>query len=374
MSVTAAGLGDPLGARGRPPFDTSPAGESLGRMRDASKSIALSGLAAGLAWLIARHVAGHAVPFFAPVAAVTVVGLTLGRRSGRALELVVGQALGIMCADLLVGQIGTGAVQIGLVVALSMTVAVLIVPSPLLALQAAISGVLVATVQGPATGLSGARFLDALIGGGVALVLSTVVFPTNPLALIPRRGGPLLSEFALALEEIADGLETMDLATAGHALARARSLDTLRERLAEAVQASREAVSFSPRRRSARGAVATQQALAAQLDHAVRNTRVLARRARRAVADGETVPPQLIGAIRALSGTVRALNLAARAPERVAPERAVLNAAALANACLRSEQSLSVSVLIAQVRSVVADFLLALGLDEDDALGAIDRA
>jgi hypothetical protein len=31
-------------------------------------------------------------------------------------------------------------------------------------------------------------------------------------------------------------------------------------------------------------------------------------------------------------------------------------------------------VLIAQVRSVVADFLLALGLDEEDALGAIERA
>lgn len=37
-------------------------------MRHASKSIALSGLAAGLAWLVARYVAGHAVAFFAPAA------------------------------------------------------------------------------------------------------------------------------------------------------------------------------------------------------------------------------------------------------------------------------------------------------------------
>ena len=373
MSV-AAKRGDRLGAHSRPALRVAAGRESLRRVREASKPIALSGLAAGLAWLIARHVAGHTAPFFAPVAAVTVVGLTVGQRATRALELVVGQALGILCADVLVWQIGSGAVQIGFVVTLAMVVAVLIAPGSLLAQQAAISAVLVAAVQLPGSGLSGARFADALIGGGVALLLNTVVFPTNPLALIPRRGGPLLSEFALALDEIADGLQAMDIATADRALARARSLDALRERLAEAVQASREAVSFSPRRRSARAAVHTQQVLAVQLDHAVRNTRVLARRARRAVTDREQVPSQLIGAVRALSRTVRALDLAAHAPERVAPERSVLQAAALANASLRSGQSLSVSVLIAQVRSVVADVLLALGLDEEDALGAIDSA
>jgi hypothetical protein len=36
------------------------------RLRDAAKPIALSALAAALAWLIAREVAGHAAPFFAP--------------------------------------------------------------------------------------------------------------------------------------------------------------------------------------------------------------------------------------------------------------------------------------------------------------------
>jgi uncharacterized membrane protein YgaE (UPF0421/DUF939 family) len=373
MILTAAKPRDRLRLAGPLSRPTS-SREALWRARETSKPIALSGLAAGLAWLIARHLAGHALPFFAPVAAVTVVGLTVGQRATRALELVVGQALGILCADLLVMQIGTGAAQIGLVVALAMTTAVLIAPGGLLAQQAAISAVLVATVQRPGSGLAGARFIDALIGGGVALLLNTVVFPTDPLALIPRSGGPLVDEFALTLDEIADGLQTMDLATAGRALTRARSLDELREQLAGAVQASHETVSFSPRRRSSRAAVATQQVLAEQLDHAVRNTRVLARRARRAVADREEVPSHLVGAVRALSAAVRSIDLAADAPEVVVPKRSVLRAAALANTCLRSGQALSVSVLIAQVRSVVADFLLALGLEEEDALGAIDAA
>jgi uncharacterized membrane protein YgaE (UPF0421/DUF939 family) len=341
-------------------------------MRETAKPIALSALAAGLAWLIARHLAGHAAPFFAPVAAVIVVGLTAGQRVTRALELVVGQALGILCADLLVGQIGTGAAQIGLVVALAMSVAVLIAPGALLAQQAAISGVLVVVLQHPGSGLSGARFVDAMIGGGVALLLNTVVFPTDPLALIARRGDPLLSEFARTLEEVADGLQTSDGAAVERALARARSLDALRERLAEAVQASGEIVSFSPRRRSARAAVATERVLTAQLDLAVRNARVLARRARRAVADAETIPEELPAALRALAATVRELNLSARNPASVAPQGSVLHAARLANACLRTGRSLSVTVLIAQVRSLVTDLLLALGLDEEAALRAID--
>jgi hypothetical protein len=42
----------------------------LRRWRSAALPIAQGALAAGLSWLIAVHIAGHCVPFFAPVAAV----------------------------------------------------------------------------------------------------------------------------------------------------------------------------------------------------------------------------------------------------------------------------------------------------------------
>jgi hypothetical protein len=129
MPVAAAERGDCFDARWRTTLRTASSRESLRRMREARKPIALSGLAAALAWLIARDVAGHAVPFFAPVAAVIVVGLTGGQRATRALELVVGQALGILCADLLVAQIGSGGAQIGLVVVLAMMAAVRSAPA-----------------------------------------------------------------------------------------------------------------------------------------------------------------------------------------------------------------------------------------------------
>jgi uncharacterized membrane protein YgaE (UPF0421/DUF939 family) len=344
------------------------------RLRETAKPIGSSALAAALAWLIARDMAGHSAPFFAPVAALMVSGLTVGQRALRAVELTVGQALGILSADLLVTQIGKGSAQIGLVVGIAMAVAVLLGPGALLAQQAAISGVLVVVLQPPGSGLSGARFVDALIGGGVALILNTVVFPTNPLQHVRRRGLPLLGQLAQTLEQIAEALQSMDRGVADAALAHARALDLLAGRLTEAVGASREVASLSPRRRSARGAVATQQAVAGQLDFAVRNTRVLARRARRAVEQQEPIPSSLIDAVLALAEVVRGLDLCAATPERVAGRELALHAAACANASLHCNRSLSVTVLIAQVRSLVQDLLIAVGLEEEDAMAAIDAA
>ena len=296
-------------------------GARLQRLRHAAKPIALSALAAGLAWVIARDLVGHAAPFFAPVAAVIVVGLTVGQRATRALELVAGQALGILSADLLVARIGTGAAQIALVVALGMTVAVLVGPGALLAQQAAISGVLVAVLQPPGSGLSGARFVDALIGGGVALVLNAIVFPTNPLALMRERGRPLLSEFARTLDEIADGLETLDGAAADQALARARSLDELRAQLRQGRRGKRRgrepfaAAPFRPR-----GGCDT-----ARRDRAAGPGRPERARPRPSRSPGggprRPIPAELVAAVRSLAGTVRELDLAANAPERVGEEQ-----------------------------------------------------
>ena len=59
-------------------------------------------MAAGVAWLIATEVLGHSQPFFAPVSAIITLGLTVGQRGRRAVELALGVALGIAVADLLV--------------------------------------------------------------------------------------------------------------------------------------------------------------------------------------------------------------------------------------------------------------------------------
>jgi uncharacterized membrane protein YgaE (UPF0421/DUF939 family) len=78
------------------------------RWRHAALPILQSALAAGLSWLVAVHVVDHRVPFFAPIAAVICLGITLGQRLRRGIELVAGVSLGIGVGDLLIYAVGTG--------------------------------------------------------------------------------------------------------------------------------------------------------------------------------------------------------------------------------------------------------------------------
>ncbi len=343
------------------------------RLRERSKAIALAACAAGIAWLIAHDLVGHPAPFFAPVAAITVIGLTVGQRLSRAVELTIGQAVGILIADALVGGLGTGAVSVTLVSALAMTAAVLIGSGTMIVQQAAVSGVLVATIQPPGSGLSSGRFVDALIGGGVAIVLNTMVFPTNPLALARRRAGPLLHELAATLDAVADALRRADLDAADAALERARGLDELATRFAAAARAGREAQRYAPIHRGAREAVAAQVVAAGRIDLAVRNVRVLARRARRAVARGDDVPDTVVEAIYELARGVQEVEQALSQDGGAhLAETHALSAARLATEALDRRPSLSVTVLVAQVRSTVQDLLQAIGFGESQALRAID--
>src|SRR6185312_15361508 len=84
----------------------------LERIRLAWRAVLQAGVAAGIAWVIATEVFGHKLPFFAPVAAIVTLGLTVAQRGRRAVELAVGVALGIAVGDLLVLAIGVGAAQL----------------------------------------------------------------------------------------------------------------------------------------------------------------------------------------------------------------------------------------------------------------------
>jgi len=156
----------------------------LTRWRNAAVPIVQAALAAGLSWLVAVHVVDHRAPFFAPIAAIVCVGITLGQRLRRAIELIVGVAVGTGVADLLISAIGTGPWQIAVVVAVAMSVAVLLDCGAVMAVQAAVSATLVATlyVPGDASGVS--RLVDGVIGGVTALLV-VGVFPRSAF-LDPR--------------------------------------------------------------------------------------------------------------------------------------------------------------------------------------------
>ena len=143
----------------------------LSRWRSTAVPIVQAALAAGLSWLVAVHVVDHRAPFFAPVAAVVCLGMTLGQRLRRTIELIVGVGLGVGVGDLLISAIGMGPWQIAVVVALAMSVAVLLDGGAVITGQAAVSAILVATLCLPGATSGVNRLVDGLIGGATGLLV-----------------------------------------------------------------------------------------------------------------------------------------------------------------------------------------------------------
>jgi uncharacterized membrane protein YgaE (UPF0421/DUF939 family) len=347
----------------------------LERLRVAWRSILQASVASGVAWVIATEVFGHDRPFFAPVAAIITLGLTFAERGRRAVEVAIGVAVGIAVGDLLVLAIGVGPAQLSLVVLLATALAIFLGSGQMLATQAAVSAALVATLQPPTEGVTFARFLDALAGGAVALIVNGLVLPADPMAMVRRAARPVLDELAATLEDVARAILERDRNLAERSLERARGIDELSGRFSEAVAVSRETTRYAPPRRRLRSRVEDYAEAAAQIDLAVRNVRVLARGTIRAVRLDENVPPDMAEAVRALAEAVRAFGDALDHPDHADRVREpALRAAATATLVLERTGNLSVSVIVGQVRSTATDLLAGTGMDTDDAAESVRRA
>jgi uncharacterized membrane protein YgaE (UPF0421/DUF939 family) len=347
----------------------------LGRLRLSWRTMVQASVAASLAWLFATEVWGHRAPFFAPVSAIIALGQSYHQRGRRAAELVIGVSLGIALADVLLSQIGTGTIQLAIVVFLAMGMGLLFTSSQLFVNQAAVSAALVATIQPPSSGITFARSVDALTGGSIALAVAALLLPTDPQRILRDASRPVLEELAATLRDVARALAARDLGAAGAALDRARGIDDLSGKFADAVREGRETARYSVARRGARGTIEAFAGAAAQIDLAVRNVRVLARGAIRALTLKENVPEEVPEALGDLADAVIALERTLvddGSPEAV--REPALRAAATATLVLERTGNLSVSVIVGQIRSTAVDLLTGAGMDPPAAVDAVRAA
>jgi Fusaric acid resistance protein-like len=340
------------------------------RLRAGLWTIAQTSISVGAAWAIARQI--NSSPFFAPISAVVSLAASRGQRTRRAIELVLGVAVGLAVADLIVKALGTSTPVLMLVVALAMGTALLVGGGGLLVSQAGVSAVFVTTVAQPH---NYTRFIDALIGGAVALLVSQVLLPRDPVAGVTNAAHGLSERLGRALRETAGALEAGDVDRARAALEIARGTDTELADLADAVEIARETVSVRPPVWRARERLPLYAGAVAQLDYAVRDTRVLARRAVAVVRRGGAAPRDLATAVALLADAVDELvrHLDDPAAE-TASRRIALDAARRATAVLAEDHGLHTSALVAQVRSTAVDLLRGSGLTEDEATTALEDA
>lgn len=337
------------------------------RLRARAWLILQAATGATIAWFLAHDVLGHPLPFFAPITAMVCLGLTYEDRLRRIVELTIGVAIGVAIGDLFVNSFGTGLWQILAVCVVAMSLAVLAGAGQLLMMQAGIQGVIITTlVAGDGEALS--RWLDAAVGGGVAMVIAMLA-PLRSTTRRPReRVVELVGHLAEMLTDTAQSLRNRDAGRAVRALETARGLstelDVLRASTAEAVAAARVAPLLSG---ASRAEVREIETLLPPLDLAIRNVRVLARRAEAAVTADEFVPDTYIDMVEALaeaSATIQE-HLADRTP--LGPAQEDLVHLARQSTWSHSRAELSAEVMRAQVRSTVVDLLVLSGMTLTEA-------
>jgi uncharacterized membrane protein YgaE (UPF0421/DUF939 family) len=366
---------DSLGARLREQWRTK-LPRNWRRTRASGIISVQAAVSAAGAWFVSHHLLHHPKPFFAPIAAVIVLDVAVGQRLRRAAELMLGVALGIAIGDALVYQIGTGALQVGLVVFLATVVTVFLTGNPVVVAQASASAVLIATLNPPkGTGIYYSRFVDALVGGVVALIVLTLLIPADPLARVSRKAGPAYEVLADGLAQTAYALSARDAQQADMALSHLESGGSAVAAFRETLPEDTETARVSPLRRRNRGALQRYGDVVQYLERSLGNAQVLARRSVTLIRDEEPVPEPLPQSINSLADATREVSRALREPgteHRVA--ELSLQAVGEATDAYQSGLSFSGSTVVAQIRAIATDLLTAVKLPYAQANDLVRRA
>jgi len=325
--------------------------------------------AAAVAWWIVTGLLHHQDAFFAPVTVMLSLGMSYGQRLRRVIDVTIGVAIGVLVGDVFVHFAGSGVWQIAVVSMTAMTIAVLFGAGTMLVTQAGVQSVIITTlVAQQEYALS--RWIDAVVGGCVALLAATIT-PASPLRRPRAQAAVVVAELSSILTCTARSLRDSDLALATSALERARNsehaLDELRDLSAEGIAVVR----LSPFRRGHLPSVQAIADLLEPLDRAIRNIRVLVRRASVAVRIGEEVPEPYVDLISSLADVTAEIAVQLAERRLSTRSRAALTTIARSSSPVEHQASLSAEVIRAQARSIVVDLLMLTGLTYVEACARV---
>jgi uncharacterized membrane protein YgaE (UPF0421/DUF939 family) len=334
------------------------------RMRDNFWPVLQGTAAAAVAWLIAGHLVAHHQPFFAPIAAVIGLNAARGSRGLNAARMLVGAVVGIAVAEAALYVHGGGYGTLAVSVFAAMMIAVAINAERIVIGQAAAGAILTVTIGYPEAG--GQRLVDVLIGAGVALVFSQLLFPAEPLALLRRAEAAALAEMADGLELTARALESGGAEPAYPAIERMRHASDRLTELGGTRRRSSKYVRHTALWWRRRALIVRESEDAGKLDLLGSSCFTLARTA---LAASEAERAELAGPVRELAEVVAVLAVAPG--ERDARRRAAHRALGIVHRLVESPETHSPLVTgRTLVRMAATDVLLFTGVDRATATGA----
>lgn len=347
------------------------------RLRQTYMAILQCGVAAGLAYYLLKEVMGHDRPFFAPMAAVIVLSASIQGRVRRSIELILGVAIGVGAGDIFVSTFGTGAIQMIIMVWIALVIATLIDKSPLVYTQSALGAVLIATILPPGSGGGVERMFDAFMGGLVGIIVAALI-PSSPLKKARMEVSRVLGMTATVLENVAYGLKTRDGKLINDALKEARGSQAAINVMLLRAQEEEEQIAVSPFLWRHHRRLSSLQRILNPVDNAMRNTRVLARRAVLLAEDNDDVSHAQIAIIEELADIAHKLSKLYTTTDDidqcvVIPEltKRLRQLGRQLDEDIVAGKVLSAVVIFAQTRSITVDLLVVCGMSRQSALATL---
>ncbi|MDD9207214.1 FUSC family protein [Georgenia sp. 10Sc9-8] len=336
------------------------------RVRRSAFPVLSAAVAAAVAFWVSGEVLGHEAPIFAPIAAWVCLGFSADRQLRRVAELGAGVTLGVVMGEVFLALFGSGPVQIGAVLVIAGLSARFLDRGQLFTMQAGVQGLVLVGMPALAA-LDGGfgRWTDALVGAAIALVVAAAA--PGDVRRRPRElARASIGEIAQMLQSVAAALRDGDPQRAADALAQGRGSQPVLDEWESALRNARESVRLSPALRRESGSVAELARAWTLVDRAMRNARVIARRAHAAAADG--AEPEVADLVAQVAQALHDLGAAIGQEAPTDKARAELVAVA---AELRPErfapQGWRAQTVVPLLRSLVVDALQLTGMTLSEA-------
>lgn len=332
------------------------------RVRSAILPVLLSAVAAGAAWAVAHYLIGHDQPFFAPIAAWVCLGFSPDRQIRKVIELAIGVTLGVVLGEVVARFMGTGIVPIIVVIVVAALIARFIDRGILLTVQAGVQGVVIVALPVISTldGASG-RWIDALVGSAFALLVAAFT-PGDARRRARELAKGATFDLAQMLHHLASGLRNEDEQRVRDALVEGRGTQGVLDEWSEVVRNAQLSVRISPASGHYLPELAELKHANLMVDRAMRNARVITRRAITAVEEGES-DEAIARSIENTARAVESLGAALGSGERTLTARESLaEIAAELSPVQFDEAGWRSQTLVIIMRSLIVDLLQATGL------------
>jgi hypothetical protein len=316
--------------------------------------------------MIAKYLFDHEQPFFAPIAALVALNTSLGERGLNAVRLLQGVFLGIIVGEATLAILAGGAGSMALGIFVATALARALGGTRIVVAQAAVSAILTVAVANAEAGVE--RLGDALIGTGVALVFSQLLFSPEPIGLLRRAEAAALEHLSAGLALTARALERDQDELAEQAIASLREFPIDVAELRRVRRASSRVARRTLVWRGHSALVVRESENADHLDLLGGSCLLLARFAPSLTpAERRELAPSVRGLSDALD------ELAHELDDRETRQRAANRALEVANAVSGADAPAGslLALAVTGVRLVATDLMAFAGVNLDDAVEAV---